>query len=144
MCSINYTHGQTPKNDTANKVYYFLSEVYYEVLEKNKLIFPRPLVPLDTFYSVLYKNASYPELAIKNNLTASVPLELNFDFEGKITGISLESSPNQLFDTAAIRLILATKNLWSPFIDVTKKVEKKLDVIVQYKIEYKNDVWNKV
>ena len=139
MFSINYTHGQTTKNDTTDKTYYFITEIFNEVLEKNNLIYPRPNVPLDSFFSVLYKNAHYPELAIKNNLTASVSLELNFDIDGKITGISLESDNNPLFDTAAIRLIVATKNLWSPCIDVTKKVEKKLDVAVQFQIVYKNE-----
>lgn len=136
LISTKIAVSQTNQIDASRKLVYFTNDFTFNIFKNNNTLTPRPNIPIDSFQSVLLQHAIYPELAKKNFLSAKVQLQTTFDEDGKITGINLISIPNQLFDTAAIKLILSTKNLWTPCTYLNNRKRITLGIVVYFEIEY--------
>jgi TonB family protein len=90
--------------------------------------FPK-LLRDEALQNKLSEKVSFPELAKRKKLTETVKLQLSIDTQGKIKGMEIKSEPNQLFDTSAIRLAMATSGYWKPAI--REGIATEVDITTQ-------------
>lgn len=97
-------------------------------------IFPGGELALRQYIS---ENITYPEEAINNNIEGSVYMKFVITKEGKVEDVSLISSPNEMLNNEAIRLIQSLPD-FSPGMQDGKPVSVWYSFPVTFKIkEYK-------
>jgi hypothetical protein len=90
--------------------------------------FPK-LLRDEALQNKLSEKVSFPELAKRKKLTETIELQLSIDPQGKIKDMEIKSEPNQLFDTSAIRLAMATSGYWKPAI--REGIATEVDITTQ-------------
>lgn len=78
--------------------------------------------------------AVYPELAKRKKIEKSIRFKVTIDTLGKIKNLHIDEEANPMFDTNAIRFIMASNGYWSPAVRKNTKKEITITTFVHYSV----------
>ncbi|HOZ52833.1 MAG TPA: energy transducer TonB, partial [Chitinophagaceae bacterium] len=108
----------------------------YEYIDYEGDINSLPKIKVDTIKikEVLSKYAIYPRFAKSKFLGGTIDIITTIDQAGAISEISISNPYHAMFDTVAIRLVLATKGMWEPAIVKGKPKGRVITIPVTFRI----------
>ena len=115
------------------KSYSTLNQYLDEEHAKDSTYYPS-LSMSEELKTKLQKAACYPDLAIKRKMQKFIRFKLTVDTAGKLKDLMIDEEANPLFDTNAIRLLMASSGYWKPAIRNNRKEECKITTYVKYRL----------
>ncbi len=138
LLSLNI-QAQSEIKPIEKKQYYFWEEFIADGKNNGDKKYPSPNVSKDSLFSILFHHVNYPQLATKYKIIHTVALNTTFGKDGKINAIDIDNTPYQLFDTAAVKLLMSTNGLWKPGQIDGKDAEMTCTVLISYNITSKRN-----